>query len=256
MYNMTKTLLLLLVIFALNSCTHNREDKSLIKPHEDSLVPEENHKSYRDSIIEYKIEPLDSLLIKYEISQRENYILDKNTVEIYKKDSFNIDELKINSNIINLNKLKTINPRLDGSHEEMFCQSLQRIKLYKFKNDEIVFLEFTSHPCNGLGCSVSDYLIYNSTKNQVSFFGTFRSANLDFFDFPFNSELNYISTEYKGETQNETPIQYVSRIYSMSYNGIFELTTDSLGNEYFIEENIFPNKPNDYYENYLLWYDE
>jgi len=201
---------------------------------------------FLDSIEAFKIQPNDTLNVEYDIKQIENYKIGKNTIQIFKKDSFNINWIKINSDKFTIENLKTINPRVDGETEKMFCNSVQKIKSYKYKNDEIIFLEFTSHPCNGLGCSVSDYLIYNIRSKQVNLFGNFRTADLNLYNFPYNKKLSYLSTEYQsteyqGDFHGATPIHFISRIYSMDNNGVFKLDKDKKGNEYYYEITTFLN---------------
>lgn len=122
---------------------------------------EKDFNEFLESIKTFKIQPIDTLEIDYDFKQLEKYKIGKNIIQVFKKDSLNIDWIKINSNKLTVENLKTINPRVDGNREDMFCNSIQKIKLYNINKNEIIFLEFTSHPCTGLGCSVSDYLIYD-----------------------------------------------------------------------------------------------
>ncbi|MFV0529967.1 MAG: hypothetical protein ACK5MD_00820 [Flavobacteriales bacterium] len=245
------------IIFLLFSCSENKknnlsenntiqEQSALIEKMNLAMVVEISQREFffnqfLDSIKTFKIQPIDTLEVGYNVKQLESYKIGKNTIQIFKKDSLNIDWIKINSNKITIENLKIINPRVDGKIEDMFCNSIQKIKLYNFNNDEIIFLEFTSHPCNGLGCSVSDYLIYDIKNNQVNLFGNFRTANLDFYNFPFDKKLNYISTEYQGDFHGATPIHFISRVYSMDNKGKFQLEKDLKGKEYYYEIITFPN---------------
>jgi len=244
--------------FLLFSCTEksNKKKEAENKLIEEQSVSDENNKNekiieisiqeknlnnFLDSIKLFKILPTDTLEVKFRYVQLENFELGKNTIQIFKKDSFNIDWIKINSDKLKVENLKTINPRIDDETEEMFCNSIQKIKLYNFKSYKFLFIEFTSHPCTGLGCGVSDYLIYDLNNNQLSLFGNFRTADLDFYNFPFNNKINYISTEYQGDFHGATPNHFISRIYSLDNNGKFWLEKDSTGKEYYFEIITCPN---------------
>ena len=88
----------------------------------------------------------------------------------------------------------------------------------------------------------------------INLFGNFRKADLDLYDFPINNELNYIATEYKGDFHGSTPIQFISRIYSMDKKGDFKITKDSKGNEYFYEIKTFLNETNKDFEYASNWF--
>ena len=215
---------------------------------------EENFNGFIKSIETYKIQPIDTFDIENNLKKLENYDIGKNSIQIFKKDSLNIDWIKINSKKIVIKNLKTINSRVDGKSDEMFCNNIEKIKLYKHNNNEIIFLEFTSQPCTGLGCSVSDYLIYDVKNNQINLFGNFRTADLDFYNFPINRKLNYISTEYKRGFQEATPIHFVSRIYSLDRNGNFQIEKDLTGKEYYYEIITFPNDETKEFEYNRNWF--
>ena len=204
-------------------------------------LEDEKFDEFLNAMIMYKLVATIKIEHEYKIQQVEKFVVGKHQIEIYKRDSFNIDWIKINSQKIYPNKLKTINPRVDGVSEDMFCQSIQNLRLFKFKGDEILFFELTPHPCNGLGCSVSDYLIYSTTKEKINLFGTFRVGDLDLYNFPIDSALNFVATEHNGAFHGTTQVQWISRIYSMNSNGIFELAKGKQGHEYFYSIETFPN---------------
>lgn len=207
---------------------------------------EKNFKKFIDSIKIFIVKPIDTIKIEYNLKQIENYKIGKNTIQIFKKDTLNIDWIKINNHKILIKNLKTINPRVDGKREKMFCNNIEKIKLYNFNKDEIIFLEFNSNPCTGLGCSVSDYLIYDVKNNQVNLFGNFRRADLNLYNFPINKKLHYISTEYQGDFHGATPIHFISRIYSLDAKGKFQLEKDIKGKEYYYEIITFPKETKEF----------
>ena len=77
---------------------------------------------------------------------------------------------------------------------------------------------------------------------------------MDFYNFPFNKKLNYISTEYKGSFHGTTPIHYISRIYSLDNNGKFQLAKDLKNKEYYYEIITFPNDETKEFEYNRNWF--
>lgn len=263
----TLSILILILLFSCTEKTKKKEsenkkleeqsvstDKKNSPKNSEISEQEKYFNTFLDTVNKFKIEPIDTLLIEYTIKQLENFKIGRNTIQVFKKDSLQIDWIKINNNKFSTKNLKTINPRVDGKNQKMFCNSLQKIKSYKFNNDEIIFLEFTSSPCNGLGCSVSDYLIYNVTNKKINLFGSFRTANLNLYDFPFNEKLNYIATEYKGDFHGATPIHFISRIYSMDNHGLFKVNKDKSGKEFYYEVTTFPRDSIKEFEYKINWF--
>lgn len=243
-----KNVLLIILTFLFFSCSEKSKTKkpeNILKKLKVVSNNEISHQNILDSIKLYKIKPTDSLVTTDEIKPLVKYRIEKNEVEIFKKDSFNISWIKINSKKYLLNNLKTINARTDGENENMFCNYLEKIKLYRFESNELIFMEFSSNPCTGLGCSVSDYIIYCVNKKQLNLFGSFRTANVDLYKFPFNSDINYIGSEYQGDFHGNTPVHFIDRIYSMNKNGEFYLTKDKNNKELFYEVITYPNKTKD-----------
>jgi len=251
---MKKTLTILFAIILISCNGKNKngvsevnlEKKELIsKPDKQKNIELEEsiYNKILDSIKLYRFEPIDTLTVSYEPEpkQVQKYKISNNEIEIYRKDSLNISWIKINSNKFLVDNLKTINPRVDGENERMFCNNLEKIKLYNFKNNKIIFLVFSFHPCTGLGCSVSDYLIYNVNQKQINLFGTFRCADMDLYNFPFSSEINFIGTEYKGNFHGSTPVSFISRVYSMKKDGKFKIFKDKNDREYYYKITTYPN---------------
>lgn len=267
--NMKKTLyiLILIQIFSCSEITKKRD--SVNSPKENQKVQNQNMNSekvteislkekrfneFLESIKTYKIQPVDSLVTEYNISLLENYKIGNNNIQIFKKDSFNINWIKINSNKLLIKNLKTINNPTDGDNEEMFCNSLQKVKLYNFNSNDVILLEFTSNPSTGLGSSVTDYLIYDVKNNQLNLFENFRRADSDFYNFPFNKKLNYISSDFTGDYHGATPMHFISKIYSLNDNGKFQLEKDSNGKEYFYETVTYPNELKKEFEYKWNWF--
>lgn len=248
---MKKTLYILFLIqlFSCSEITKKRDSENPLK--ENKKAQNQNNESENvtkiskqekqfnnllDSIKIYKIKPVDSLATENNFNQLENYKIGKHKIQIFKNDSINIDWIKINSNKILIKNLKTVNNPTDGSSEEMFCNNLQKGKLYNFKSNDVILLEFISSPSTGLGSNITDYLIYDVKNNQLNLFENFSSVNFDFYSFPFNRNLNYISTDFKGDFHGATPMHFISKIYSLNPNGKFQLEK-----EYFYETTYYPN---------------
>jgi len=267
--NMKKTLsiLILIQILSCSDLSKERDSESAVKEIEsfknqnrssekvkEVSQQEELFNQLLDSIKIYKIQPIDSLLNEYWITQTKNVKIGKNQIQIFKKDSFNIDWIKINSNKFSIKTLKIVNNPTDGDNDEMFCNSLKKAKLYKFNSHEIIILEFISSPGTGIGSSVTDYLIYDKATNQLTLFESFRRSDFDFYQFPFNKKLNYISTDYKGDYHGATPIHFISKIYSLNSNGKFQLEKDSKGKEYYYEIVTYPNDQKRGFEYKWNWF--
>lgn len=267
--NMKKTLsiLLLIQLFSCSEVTKKNQSEPLSKEKQkvsiqtttsDTIIQiseqEKDFNKFKTSIKPFKIKPVDSLKIEYTLKSIENYTIGSNTIQIFKKDTFNIDWIKINNNKILITNLKTINPRVDGKRQDFFCNNIEKIKLYNFNDVEILFLEFSSNPCTGLGCSVSDYLIYDVKNHQVNLFGNFRTADVNLYKFPINNKLHYIATEYQGDFHGATPIHFISRMYSLDTKGTFQLEKDAKGKEYYYEITTFPKEETKAFEYKRNWF--
>lgn len=247
---MSKFLLIFIIFF---SVTYS-EMKSEHKNNSDYKITELEFKSILNSLQLYKIKPIDSIEADNGLDDFERYNIKNHNIEISKNDKFNIEWIKINSYTILVDKLKSINPRIAGEHEHMFCQKLVNIKLYNFKNDDILFFHFISEPCTGIGCNLDDYLIINVRNKKVNLFGSYANSDLDFYNFPIDKNFNYIATEYIGDFHGNSPSNIIHRVYSMNKNGQFELSKDSIRQEYFYEEIIYPDRTdeiNDYKSNWF-----
>ncbi|MCP9762761.1 hypothetical protein [Lacihabitans soyangensis] len=109
---MTK-ILSILIILQLLSCsgkTKNSElENSRIHKHtvsnlkkssrqsEGISLSEQDFNKFLDSIKLFKIHPIDTLELDYNIVQLENHQIGRNRIQIFKRDSLNIDWIKINS---------------------------------------------------------------------------------------------------------------------------------------------------------------
>src|SRR5690554_576442 len=233
-----KTILLILVVL-LFSCSEN--NKTINTKELSSVSNEIKYQNILDSIKLYKLKPFDTLQTHYKLGQLENHKIADKTIKIFKRDSLNINWIKINSDKYMIDSLKLINSRTGEASEIMFANSLNKIKLYQFKDDEILLMQFTSFPCTGLGCSVTDYIIYSFNKKKLNLFGSFRSENIDLYNFPLNSDINYIATEYRGDYHGATPMHFISRVYSMNENGRFYQMKDINNKDYYYEITRFPN---------------
>ena len=241
----------ILIIFLFFSCSektnkNKSENRTIIKQtnsvqkksHEEISKISQQEKDFnifKKSIQNFKIQPIDSLEIKSENKPKDVFRIGKNIVQIFKNNNSNIEYIKINSQKILTKNLKTINNRSNGEREKMFCNSLEMIKLYHYNDNEIIFLKFSYNPCTGLGCDVEDYLIYDVKNNQINFFGNFKTTNLDFYNFPFNKNLNYISTEFQGDFNGAKAIHIISRVYSLNEKGNFVLYKDLKNRNYYYE---------------------
>ena len=139
---MKKTLFILITILFFSCSDKTKKIESENRITKEQMVSTETNNSdepieiskqenefneFLESIKAFKIQPIDTLIIDYDIKQLEKIKIGKNIIQIFKKDSFNIDWIKINSNKLNVKNLKTINPRVDSKNEEMVFKGLNYI---------------------------------------------------------------------------------------------------------------------------------
>lgn len=256
-----KKILFIIILLQIFACSEKNANQDLQNSTNENQkitteisLREKKFNEFLESVKKYKIKPIDSLVNKNFISQLENFKIGNNYIQVFKKDSLNINWIKINSNKLLIENLKTINNPTDGDNAEMFCNTLQKGKLFNFNSNEIILLEFISYPSTGLGSSVTDYLIYDVKNNKLNLFQNFRGSDFDFYNFPLNKKLNYISSDFSGDYHGSTPMHFISKIYSLNDDGKFKVEKDSNGKEYFYETVTYPNNLNKEFEYKINWF--
>lgn len=247
-----KKIFIIFFYVLLSSCTNKNKNEVIENTSKKVLLKKSTNKPkeseidsisiFTDSIKRYRLEPVDTLKIANEIKpQLEKVKISNNEIEIFRENGLNITWIKINSKKILVDNLRTINSSTGGDNNEMFGNDLIKIKYYNYKKNKIIMMIFHFSPCTGLGCSVTDYLIYNLNTKQINLFENFRGSDEELYDFGLNSEINYISTEYNGDYHGATSIHFKSKLYSMKKDGKFETLKDKNKNEYYFESITYPN---------------
>ncbi|MGL4631030.1 MAG: hypothetical protein ACRCVT_07470 [Leadbetterella sp.] len=137
--------------------------------------------------------------------------------------------------------MQIINNPTDSDNSTMFCNSLEKAKLYNFNNTQVIFMQFVSYPCTGLGCSVQDYLIYNVNTKTLSLFSSLRASNVELYKFSKDKEIGYISSEFKGDPQGSTQMHFVKKLFLMNKKGEFYTKKDKNDEPYYFETITYPN---------------
>lgn len=152
-------------------------------------------------------------------------------------------KIKINNDIFSLRENATINIVWDDDEDSVdFANNWDEIKLYNFKGRELIGMRMSFHPCTGLGCGVSYFLIYDPQTKTKNFFGTFRIDNtLALYDFKNDDKLDYLSKTFKGDAHGSTPMEFIYELYSMENNGRFMQQINVAGQPYQIKHTTFPN---------------
>jgi len=151
-------------------------------------------------------------------------------------------KIKINNDLFTLKDKVTLNIVWDNKDSVDFANNWNEIKLYKHNGKEYIGIRMTFAPCNGLGCSVQYFLIYDITTKSKNFFGTFRTDdNLELFDFSNDDKIDYVSKSFNGDAHGSTPIEFIYELYSLDANGQFKEQRDKSGLIYQIKRMTFPN---------------
>src|SRR5690554_2494238 len=119
-----KTILLILVVL-LFSCSEN--NKTINTKELSSVSNEIKYQNILDSIKLYKLKPFDTLQTHYKLGQLENHKIADKTIKLFKRDSLNINWIKINSDKYMIDSLKLINSRTGEASEIMFRSEERRV---------------------------------------------------------------------------------------------------------------------------------
>lgn len=147
-------------------------------------------------------------------------------------------EIKINDDLFSLNGKFTFNNVWDDEPDEVnFGNSWTQIRFYKINNREIIAITIRNYPCNGLGCGVEYYLVYDLKTKKKNFFGVFssgRGSNL--YDFAGDGTIDFLSTDYiGGRLGSKGKIQNIHNLYTLNDDGDFILQKDKNQNPFFIK---------------------
>jgi len=151
-------------------------------------------------------------------------------------------KIKIDNDLFTLKDKVTLNIVWDNKDSVDFVNNWDEIKLFKHNDKEYIGIRMSFAPCNGLGCSVKYFLIYDVATKSKNFFGTFRTDDsLELFDFSNDNKVDYVSKTFRGDAHGSTPMEFIYELYSMDTNGHFKEQKDNGGLTYQINHTTFPN---------------
>ena len=151
-------------------------------------------------------------------------------------------KIKIDNDLFTLKDKSTLNIVWENRDSVDFADNWDEIKLYKFNDRKIIGIRMSNHRCNGIGCSVNYFLVYDIQSKTKTFFGTFRTDNkLALYNFKNDEKLDYLSKTFSGDAGGSTPMQFIYELYSMENRGNFILQKNSSGQTYEIKQTTFPN---------------
>jgi hypothetical protein len=151
-------------------------------------------------------------------------------------------KIKIDNDLFTLKDKATINIVWENKDSVDFANNWDEMKLYKFNDREIIGVRMSNHRCNGIGCSVDYFLVYDCQTKTKTFFGTFRNDNrLALYNFNNDEKLDYLSKTFNGDAGGSTPMEFIYELYSMENNEHFVQQKNSNGQTYQIKQTTFPN---------------
>lgn len=118
-----------------------------------------------------------------------------------------------------------------------FADQWEQIKLYDIGGRQLIGISMGSHPCTGIGCSVTFFLIYDLKTKSKSFFGSYRiDHEVKLYDFGNDGTIDFLSATYSGGSDGVAKeIVNTHELFTMDEGGTFKLQTDKKGKKYFLK---------------------
>lgn len=125
----------------------------------------------------------------------------------------------------------------DGADEVDFANRWDQIKLFQVGDRQLIGISMFNHPCTGIGCSVSFFLIYDLKTKSKSFFGSFRvPLELKLYDFGNDGTIDFLGATYNDRNIYQTgEIEQIYGLYTMDEKGSFKVQSDKSGKKYFFK---------------------
>lgn len=158
----------LLAWFSIISCPTEKQKQP--KHQQQKLIKKKNGIGITDTISVYEIKPTISIATGNDSA----YNLGQFYIRCDTTHEHTI--LTINSREYDLRKFATINELIyEGASDTLdWTHWLDSIHVYKFKSRFFICTTLQFFPCNGIGCGVRYYLIYDSKTKNISAFGSYR----------------------------------------------------------------------------------
>ncbi|MDQ3634615.1 MAG: hypothetical protein M3405_08925 [Acidobacteriota bacterium] len=157
------------------------------------------------------------------------------------KDKDNI-KLKINDDLFRISKYTTLNKVWGGKDKVEYFNEWKQIKLFKVDGKELIGIKFYFYMCNGLGCHVSYYLIYDVETKGKNFFGAYcMDDSLKIYDFNRDNKIDYLGKTYVGNrcSEPDQDSESIYTLFTLDGKGKFLLQNDKQQKPYFIKQKFW-----------------
>lgn len=228
----------LLILTILTSCINKTENKTPNVEIQQQNIPSFDRGNLDYYFAQFEIKP--SIAVNNTEDTLTEIQLSKHKIKWLNTD----DETKIgiDNDLFTLKDKATINVVWENKDSVDLADNWDEMKLYNFNDREIIAMRMSNHRCNGIGCSVDYFLVYDCATKTKTFFGTFRTDNrLALYNFNNDEKLDYLSKTFNGDAGGSTPMEFIYELYSMENNGHVVQQKNSNGQTYQIKQTTFPN---------------
>lgn len=236
----------IVLLITLSSCKSNRNEvvtfsekipDSNVKIAKIDTLNSISNKDYYPVINRYlasrQIKPLLTLNVENEEDSRKKFDFLGHQISWKPLEKAKGIELIINQRTIKTTGILTQNLIFADRQDNIdFADCLDQIRYYEINNYPFFILKLISSPCVGRGCNVSYQVIYDQKRDQVSYFGTFRSRyEPNFYNFNADGRIDYLSQTY--HEAMESGIDTMEAVlYSKDQTGKFEVFSNKKQNKY------------------------
>lgn len=158
----------------------------------------------------------------------------------YKKET-NID---IDGDVFSLEGKFSLNSLEAGEGNEPdkvdFANTWEQIKLYDIDGRQLIGISMGNHPCTGIGCGVTFFLLYDLKTKSKSFFGSYRiDRELKLYDFGNDGTIDFLGATYSDRNIYKSgEIEQLYGLYTIGEQGSFNVQSDKNGKKYFFKRTI------------------
>ena len=125
----------------------------------------------------------------------------------------------------------------NGVEEVDFANRWDQIKLFHVEDRQMIGISMFNHPCTGIGCGVTFFLVYDLKTKSKSFFGSYRiDRELKLYDFGNDGTIDFLGATYSDRNIYKTgEIEQIYGLYTMDEQGNFKVQSDKNGKKYFFK---------------------